>query len=57
MTLTTLKPMLIAWGASEIVYKVSDRVAMKRQVVDCDEGVDFENEIRSYDLLESSRQY
>lgn len=41
VTFTTLKPMLIAWGPSEIVYKVSDRVAMKRRVVDCDEGVNL----------------
>ncbi|KAF6232199.1 hypothetical protein HO173_009582 [Letharia columbiana] len=54
MTLTPFKPRLIAWGASGVVYKVSDRIAVKRRVVDCDEGFDFENEIRVYDLLESN---
>ena len=52
MTLTPFKPRLIAWGASGVVYKVSDCVAVKRRVVECDEGVDFQNEIRIYNLLE-----
>ena len=56
MILSTAKPRLIAWGASGVVYKLSDRVAVKRRVVDCDEGVDFDNEIRIYDLLESNPQ-
>ena len=56
MTPATFKPRLIAWGASGVVYKVSDRLAVKRRVVDCDEGVDFENEIRIYNLLERSPQ-
>ncbi len=55
-TLTLFKPRLIAWGASGVVYKISDRLAVKRRVVECDEGVDFENEIRIYNLLESNPQ-
>ena len=54
MRLTPFKPRLIAWGASGVVYKVSDRVAVKKRIVECDEGVDYENEIRIYNLLESN---